>query len=197
MNTQENSEYSTQVELDMQRWLIRAVIGLNLCPFAKAVHSKRLVRYTVSLENEPEMVLLELEKELMTLATNSPDLIETSLLILPRAFQEFLEFNEFLKRVNKLVARMKLEGFIQVASFHPDFQFAGTEADDITNYSNRAPYPALHLLRETSINKAVESFPEARDIYGQNMVTLNKLGHVGWSRLKVGPSEGDCQKGNS
>jgi len=181
----------------MQRWLERAVIGLNLCPFAKAVHVKELIRYTVCLEGSPDLVLLELERELLRLADDSPDLVDTSLLILPEAFLHFMEFNDFLKRANKLLARMKLEGIIQLASFHPAFQFADTEPNDITNFSNRAPYPTLHLLREISIDRAVKAFPKAHDIFGQNMETLSRLGHAGWSQLDLGPCVGAVRESSS
>lgn len=194
MNTTVQSEYCTCIELDMQRWLERAVIGLNLCPFAKAVHVKKLIRYKVCVEVNPDLVLLALGNELLRLSSETPDLIETSLLILPKAFPHFLEFNDFFKKVNKLLKSMKLEGIIQVANFHPEFQFSGTEANDITNFTNRAPYPTLHLLRETSIDRAVEAFPKSQDIFGQNMETLIRLGHAGWSQLDVGASVGEIRE---
>jgi hypothetical protein len=187
VKTQDRKEYCAHVELDIQRWLERAVIGLNLCPFAKAVHVKGLIRYVVSLETSPVNVLNELESELMHLVATSPEHLDTSLLILPSCFQDFFEFTDFLRRVDKLLRRLALEGVLQVASFHPAFQFAGTEADDIGNYTNRAPYPALHLLRESSIDRAVEAFPNAEAIFEKNIETLKALGHSGWDKLDLGP----------
>jgi hypothetical protein len=187
VKTQDQEEYCAQVVLDMQRWLERAVIGLNLCPFAKAVHVKGLIRYVVCLETNPVNVLNELETELLQLAATSAKHLDTGLLILPNCFQDFFEFTSFLMRVDKLLSRLALEGVLQVASFHPDFQFAGTEAGDIGNYTNRAPYPALHLLRESSIDRAVKAFPNAEDIFEKNIETLKALGHSGWDKLDLGP----------
>jgi uncharacterized protein len=184
-------EYRASVERDMHMWLERAVIGLNLCPFAKAVHVKGLMRYVVSLESNPELVLDELEHELRELASALPEALETSLLVLPKCLQDFWEFNTFLKRVNRVVENTGLTGILQVASFHPDFQFADMQTGDITNYTNRAPYPTLHLLRESSIDRAIESYPNTETIFKQNMETLRALGHAGWINLDVGPHTGN------
>lgn len=164
-------------------WLDKAVIGLNLCPFAKAVQVKQQVRYVVSLAKTPETLLEDLERELELLAEANPEKIETTLLIHPLALNDFLDFNDFLDVADGMLEEMELDGILQVASFHPDYQFAGTEQDDIENYTNRSPYPTLHLLREESIDKAVEAFPEAEQIYEKNMETMRELGHEGWRRL--------------
>ena len=173
---------------DMNNWLERAVIGLNLCPFAKAVHVKGQVHYAVSAAASPQEVLDDLAAELDALLARDPTVRETTLLVVPCCLADFLAFNDLLVRANRLVRKRGLEGVIQLASFHPQYQFEGTEPDDITNFTNRAPYPTLHLLREASIARAVEAFPEAEAIYEANMVTLRRLGPDGWSALDVGPS---------
>jgi uncharacterized protein len=175
---------------DTQRWLERAVIGLNLCPFAKAVHVKGLIHYTVSEATTPAELLIDLKNELNSLANMDAAGVsiayDTTLLIAPNCLQDFLNFNDFLGKADKLLAKMKLEGAIQLANFHPHYQFAGTEPDDITNFTNRAPYPTLHLLRESSIDQAVEAFPEAEAIFEVNMQTMERLGLKGWDALQVG-----------
>jgi uncharacterized protein len=177
---------------DTQRWLERAVIGLNLCPFAKAVHVKGLVRYVVSEATTAAELLVDLKNELNSLANMDVASVsivyDTTLLIAPYCLQDFLDFNDFLGKADKLLAKMKLEGTLQLANFHPHYQFAGTEPDDITNFTNRAPYPTLHLLRESSIDQAVEAFPEAEAIFEVNMATMERLGLKGWDALEVGKS---------
>ena len=166
-----------------RNWLERAVIGLNLCPFAKAVHVKQQIRYVVSTAQTPDALLDELEHELKLLNEADPQRIDTTLLIVPQQFPEFLDFFFFLNEADALLRRMALEGEIQIASFHPEFEFAGNDADDIANYTNRSPYPTLHLLREASLDRAVAAFPDAADIYERNIETLEKLGHAGWEKL--------------
>jgi len=164
-------------------WLEKAVIGLNLCPFAKAVHVKQQIRYVVSDATTPEQLLEQLVAELEVLAEANPEAVETTLLIHPQVLGDFLDFNDFLDVADAIVEEMELDGELQVASFHPDYQFADSEPDDIENFSNRAPYPTLHLLREESIDRAVEAFPEAESIYEENMRTLERLGVEGWKKL--------------
>jgi hypothetical protein len=175
---------------DTQRWLERAVIGLNLCPFAKSVHVKGLIRYVVSDATTPAELLVDLKNELNLLSDKDLASVsiayDTALLIAPNCLQDFLDFNDFLAKADKLVAKMKLEGTLQLANFHPQYQFAGTEPDDITNFTNRAPYPTLHLLKESSIDQAVEAFPEAEAIFEANMATMERLGVEGWNALEVG-----------
>ena len=163
-----------------RHWLTRAVIGLNLCPFAKSVHVKNQIRYVISEATELEGVLTDLERELRTLAEADAAEIDTTLLILPHALTDFADFNDATWFAERLVQQLRLEGTLQVASFHPDYQFDGTAPDDIENYTNRAPYPTLHLLREASIERAVEAFPDAADMYERNQETLRKLGLDGW-----------------
>lgn len=178
-----STEPAGQVIDATRRWLERAVIGLNLCPFAKAVHVKQQIRYIVSRAQTPEALLDELEQELAFLDAADPALVDTTLLIVPGMFEQFLDFFFFLPETEALLKRTHLEGVIQIASFHPQFEFAGSDPDDIANYTNRSPYPSLHLLREASLDRAVAAFPDAADIYERNIETLEKLGHAGWDAL--------------
>ena len=164
-------------------WLEKAVIGLNLCPFAKAVYAKNQVRLVVSHARHADDLLEDLDRELNLLVATPADQIDTTLLIHPTLFDDFLDFNDFLEIAEGVVDEHGLEGIIQLASFHPQFQFDGTEPDDISNYTNRAPFAILHLLRESSVEKAVEVFPEAEAIFEQNIATLEKLGASGWKKL--------------
>lgn len=172
-----------QVVADTVQWLERAVIGLNLCPFAKGVHAKGQIHYVVNRGQTDGDLLDVLEAELLALAAADPSARDTTLLMAPDMLAEFLVFNDFLDRADKLLRKLDLEGVLQIASFHPQFQFADTEADDISNFTNRAPYPTLHLLREESIDRAVEAFPQAEQIFEKNMQTLNTLGATGWNAL--------------
>jgi hypothetical protein len=164
-------------------WLERAVIGLNLCPFAKAVHVGNQIRYAVSDAQSPEALLADLARELQTLAAADPAEVETTLLIHPRALVEFLDYNDFLDIADAAVEELGLTGTIQVASFHPHYRFADTEPGAIENYSNRSPYPMLHLLREVSVERAVAAFPDIGRIPDRNIETLRRIGHDGWRRL--------------
>lgn len=171
---------------DMVRWLERAVIGLNLCPFAKGVHTKGQIHYAVSAATDGRELLQDLQRELEALAEASPEKRDTTLLIAPRCMEDFLDFNDFLELADEMLDVLDLGGILQIASFHPQFQFDGTEVDDITNATNRAPYPTLHLIREESLDAAVEAFPEAEMIYERNMEVLRELGAAGWQALDVG-----------
>lgn len=173
------------------RWLERAVIGLNLCPFAKGVHTKGQVHCAVALTTNPDEVLDLLREEMAALVATAEQERDTTLLILGNCLHDFLDFNDFLGRAEALLEEMELDGTLQIASFHPQFQFAGTDADDVTNCTNRSPYPTLHLLRESSIDRAVEVFPEAETIFERNMEVLETLGAQGWAQLKVGASSGN------
>lgn len=166
-----------------RQWLERAVIGLNLCPFAKAVHVKQQIRYVVSAAQTPDALLAELERELAFLRDADPAQVDTTLLMVPQQFDAFLDFFFFLGEAEALLKRMQLSGVLQIASFHPQFEFAGNDPDDIANHTNRSPYPTLHLLREASLDRAVAAFPDAADIYERNIETLEKLGHAGWDTL--------------
>lgn len=168
---------------DTQAWLHKAVIGLNLCPFAKAVQVKNQIRYVVSGATSAEALLQDLLQELAFLRDADPATVETTLLIHPGVLADFLDYNDFLDVADAAVEELELDGDIQVASFHPGYQFDGTGPDDIENYSNRSPYPTLHLLRESSIDQAVQAFPDAANIYEANIETLQKLGLEGWKKL--------------
>jgi len=166
-----------------QIWLERAVIGLNLCPFAKQVNVKNQIRYVISGAHTPETLLTDLGAELQTLRSADPAAIDTTLLIHPQVLGNFLDYNDFLVQAEAVVDTLGMADEIQVASFHPQYQFAGTGPDDIENYTNRSPYPTLHLLREASITRAVAAFPDPALIYRKNIETLRRLGHSGWQRL--------------
>lgn len=178
-------------------WIEKAVIGLNLCPFAKSVYVKNQVRIVVSDARHIDGFLEDLDRELDHLAEVDPEVTDTTLLIHPTLFPDFLDFNDVHQIADEAVAEHDLEGVIQIASFHPQYQFEGTEPDDITNYTNRAPYPTLHLIREASLDKAVEAFPEAETIYERNMETLRKLGLAGWLALGLHTPEATRNAGQT
>ncbi|HEY0490219.1 MAG TPA: DUF1415 domain-containing protein [Telluria sp.] len=166
-----------------RRWLERAVIGLNLCPFAKAVTVKQQVRFVLSEATTPDALLEELGAELMRLQQADPEELDTTLIIHPQVLGDFLDYNDFLELADALVAELDLEGELQVASFHPEYQFAGTDPDDVGNCTNRSPYPTLHLLREASVERAVAAYPDPDVIVDRNIETLQKLGIEGWRKL--------------
>jgi hypothetical protein len=165
------------------RWLEQAVIGLNLCPFAKAVQVKGLVRLSISQANDPDSILAALETELQHLASTAATVTDTTLLVLPRAFPDFLDFHLFQGEVAALLRRLDFGGIFQVAPFHPRWEFAGSAPDDVENCVGRAPYPVLHVLREASVDRAVAAFPEAARIYEANRIRLRALGWEGWNAL--------------
>jgi hypothetical protein len=166
-----------------RRWLERAVIGLNLCPFAKAVHAKGQVRWVLCDATESAQLLEVLGEELTRLRDTDPAEIDTTLIVHPNVLQDFLDYNDFLGDADALVEALDLEGVLQVASFHPQYQFADSGPDDIENYTNRAPFPTLHLLREDSVSRAVAAYPDPDVIVERNVDTLRKLGHAGWRKL--------------
>lgn len=168
-----------------KQWLEKAVIGLNLCPFAKAPHVKNLVRIVVSEARHLDGFLEDLDRELQLLGNTPASELETTLLVHPTLFPDFETFNQMLEIADDAVVENELEGIVQIAPFHPDFQFEGTEADDISNYTNRSPYPTLHLIREDSIAKAAEVFPDASAIFDRNIALLEKMGHEGWNKLDI------------
>lgn len=170
---------------DTVRWLERAVIGLNLCPFAKSVHVRKQIHYSVASSGRSDAVLALLRAELRELHLIDAAVRDTTLIILPQGFDDFLVFNEFLDDAEAVLDELGLTGVVQIASFHPHYQFAGTQPDDVTNCTNRSPYPMLHLLREASIDRAVDAFPDAESIYERNMERLESLGWAGWLALGV------------
>ena len=179
------------IEAGVRLWLERAVIGLNLCPFAKAVYVKQQVRIVISDASTERALLEELGEELALLRDTPADEIDTTLLVHPQVLGDFLDYNDFLGDADALVEAMDLDGVLQVASFHPQYQFAGTEPGDVENLTNRAPYPILHLLREASIDRAVAAYPDPDAIIERNIATVRELGFAGWDKLLKSPPLGD------
>ena len=186
--SEQQTTFSVEVIAAMRHWVERAVIGLNLCPFARAVQVKGQVRYIVSDARTPDALLADLKTELQFLHTTPAEQTDNTLLIHPQVLAEFADFKTFLPRADAALRRAGLVGEIQIASFHPQYQFAGSEPDEITNFTNRAPYPTLHLLREASIERALTAFPDTGAIYERNIETLKKLGHTGWEGLQIRPA---------
>ena len=168
---------------ETRRWLEQIVIGLNLCPFAKAVHVKDQVRFVLSDATTVEALVEELAEELVLLRDTPAEQIDTTLIVHPDVLTDFLDYNDFLDNADAAIEALDLQGILQVASFHPQYQFAGVAPDDVSNYTNRAPYPTLHLLREDSVERAVAAFPDPDVIVERNIETLDKLGIEGWTRL--------------
>jgi hypothetical protein len=164
-------------------WLERVVIGLDLCPFAKAVQARGQVRFAVSDASHIDALCDALESELRLLAAADPDKIETTLLIVPAMLADFLDYNDFLDIAERILEELELDGELQIASFHPGYRFEGTAEDDIENCTNRSPYPTLHLLREASVERAIAAHPDAAGIYERNIETLKRLGMAGWQAL--------------
>lgn len=171
---------------ETRRWVERAVIGLNLCPFAKAVYVKDQVRFVLSDASTPEALLEQLAEELVLLRDTPAEQVDTTLIVHPDVLQDFLDYNDFLENADAAVEALDLQGILQVASFHPDYQFAGTAPDDAANCTNRAPYPTLHLLREDSVERAVAAFPDPDVIVERNIQTLERIGRDGYGKLLSG-----------
>ncbi len=166
-------------------WVERAVIGLELCPFARAVQAKGQVRYLLCPARDTDALLAVLCNEMQSLAAADPALTDTTLLIHPHVLTAFADFNDFLGVADLALVQLGLEGVLQVASFHPDYRFADTPTDDLGNATNRSPYPTLHLLREASVERALKAFPDAEAIYGHNIRRLQQLGAAGWAELQA------------
>jgi hypothetical protein len=171
------------VILRTKEWLEKAVIGLNLCPFAKAAYVKNQIRFKVSEALNEEDLLKDLLAEMKFLNESRASVTDTTVLIHPEVLKDFSDYNRFLEVADNALVELNLEGILQVASFHPEYQFEGTKKDDISNYTNRSPYPILHLLREESVSKAIDSHPNAESIPDKNIETMNKLGITGWKKL--------------
>ena len=184
-------EHNVQTEAAIaatRDWLEKAVIGLGLCPFAKAVHAKGQIRYVVSTAQSPEALAEDLMAEMRALEAADPATVDTTLLIHPGVLSDFEDYNDFLDIADALLDELELAGVIQVASFHPQYRFDGTMKDAIENYTNRSPYPMLHLLREDSVEKAVTTYPDVADIPEKNIETMNRLGFDGWRDLMAAPA---------
>lgn len=188
MNTespQREAERDTFAITRTRAWVEQAVIGLELCPFAKAVQVRDQIRYVASDATDADSLLQALSDELHLLAATDPTRLETTLLIHPGALLDFLDFNDFLEVADATVEALGYAGVLQVASFHPHYQFDGTDVDDVTNATNRSPYPTLHLLREASIDRAVQAYGDTGQIYRNNIRTLQALGSEGWAQLQA------------
>ncbi len=172
-----------KVEQDTRRWLERAVIGLNLCPFAKAVYVRNQVRIVVSDASDVDDLREELGEEMLRLRDTPPEQVDTTLLVHPGVLEDFLDYNDFLDEADALLEALELDGILQVASFHPQYRFADTDEGDPGNNTNRSPYPVLHLLREDSIDRAVEAYPTPDSIIERNIRTMEELGNEGWRKL--------------
>lgn len=170
---------------ETRAWVDRAVIGLNLCPFAKAVQAREQIRYVVCEAPDTQGLFATLREEMDYLVATDPTLVDTTLIIHPLVLGDFLDFNDFLGAAEELLEELGYDGTLQVASFHPRFRFAGTHADELGNATNRSPYPTLHLLRESSVDRAVAAFPDAQSIYEKNIRTLEALGREGFAMLQA------------
>jgi hypothetical protein len=178
--TEESTE---RVIAATRNWLAKAVIGLRLCPFAAVPFVREQIRYRVSEQQSVDGLAQELAQELLDLHAADPEICETSLLIHPYVLNDFGDYNQFLEQADAALAALDLRGELQIASFHPDYQFAGSAPNDVQNYSNRSPYPMLHLLREASVSRAVATYSGVREIGERNMATLRDLGVAGWREL--------------
>ncbi len=174
-----------QAIAETRAWVDRAVIGLNLCPFARAVQARDQIRYVVSEATAVDALLAELRGEMDRLVATDAAEVDTTLLIHPQVLNDFPDYNDFLGVADELLEQLGYDGVLQVASFHPQFQFAGTDVNDVTNATNRSPYPTLHLLREDSVDRAVAAFPLAEMIYEKNIRTLQTLGAEGFTALQA------------
>jgi hypothetical protein len=165
-------------------WVEHVVIGLNLCPFAKPVHTKGQIHYSVSHARDQNSLAADLRLSMQNLIATTPDKIDTYLLIHPWVLTDFIDYNNFLDIADEILDELDLIGVLQIASFHPNYQFAGTTADDVTNCTNRSPFPVLHLLREESLDKATTALPDPDVIVNRNLETMTSLGHEGWNKLQ-------------
>ena len=160
----------------VQRWLEQGVIGLNLCPFARAVHVKGQIRWVVlSGVSDPEDLRQHVRAELQHLAGTQASQIDTTLIILPDALADFVDFGLFVEGLNPLLKREGLKGVLQIASFHPQFEFAGEDPASVSHYTNRSPYPVIHLLREASMSAAIEKFGDTDRIWQSNIDRLASM----------------------
>ena len=164
-------------------WLEYAVIGLNFCPFAKAVHVKKKIGWIVSVAADADTLLEDLRVALLELSGAPMETLETTLLIHPYVLSDFADYNDFLALADALIVELALEGVLQIASFHPNYCFADARPEDLSNVTNRSPYPMLHLLREDSISNAVQIYADADSIVARNQATLARLGWQEWQTL--------------
>ena len=170
---QELASIDTTVNIT-RRWINSFIVDLNLCPFARREVMRNSMRFTVFEDSDPENILHALSEEI-TLLHNSPE-IETSFLILPAGMPDFRDFNDFINAAESLTEALGWEGRYQLVGFHPQYQFANTEPDDAENYTNRSPFPMLHILRESSVSDAVATTHDTALIPQRNIATLGDMG---------------------
>lgn len=168
-----------------REWVEQAVIGLNLCPFANSVFRKNQIAFQVSHAQTTDALWQDLLAASETMLSTPADQMDTLLLIHPWALGDFFEFNDFVGDVEALFDANGLSGVLQVASFHPDYQFADATANDPTNHTNHSPFPTLHLLREASLDKAIDSVQNTESIVDNNLETMRRLGHAGWDEIQA------------
>ena len=185
MQTGSKRPDAATVIAETRAWVERAVIGLNLCPFAKAAQARGRTRLVCTEAGDAEALLGAFCAEVRALAAADPAAVETTLLVHPRVLQDFDDYNDFLDLADTALEALGCAGVLQVASFHPHYRFAGTTADDIANATNRSPYPTLQLLREDSVAAAAVVFPDSATIYEANIAALQTLGPVGWAKLQA------------
>jgi uncharacterized protein len=176
-------ESTAHVIASTRQWVEKAVIGLKLCPFAATPYATNRVRFCVSEARTQALLRQDLQRELLGLEKADPLECETTLLIHPWVLQDFFDYNEFLGECEDVLVECALADELQIASFHPQYQFAGIDADDLGNYTNRSPYPMLHVLRESSVTRAVDGFAGVHQIGSNNIETLRQLGHERWKQL--------------
>lgn len=184
MNDVEKNRYIHQT----RQWLEQIVVGLNLCPFARKPLNAGQVHFAVSDSSNVETLLVDLYDELERLDHTPAEQIDTTLLIIPDQLDDFFDYNDTLDLADALLEQQGWEGTYQIASFHPAYQFADTAADDRENFTNRAPYPILHILREASLDRGLASYPDPEQIPERNIATLNGLSDVQWRSLFGTPS---------
>ena len=174
---------STKHYIDLTKnWLEKLVIGLNLCPFAKLPFNQNRIRYVVE-SGDKEALMQTFLSELALLTEKTDKEVETTLIIHPNVLTDFYDYLDFVAEADEQIDDSGLRGTIQVASFHPDYQFAGTNPEDVENYTNRSPFPMLHLIREDSIEKALEHYPDPEMIPERNIETMKRLGLEGVQQI--------------
>jgi uncharacterized protein len=174
-------------ELEATRlWVERFVIGLNLCPFAGPVAAGGRIRYVQSAAKDIDVLYQDLLEELSFFIESDPQVIETSVLVHPYVLQDFDSYLDFLEIVEEALEEAELDGIVQVASFHPDYQFDGVNSDDVSNYTNRSPYAMLHILREDTLSAAIEQYPDPEGIPDRNIAKMRELGLEKILAIQVG-----------
>ena len=176
-----------------RHWLEHTVIGLNLCPFANSVFRKNQIDYRISRAGDTDQLVQDLLLTAESLLNVPAEQTDTALLIHPWVLTDFLEYNDFLGVAEAVFDAAGLSGVLQIASFHPDYRFADEEPDDITHFTNRSPYPMLHLLREASLDQAIAAYRETEDIVTHNLATLRRIGFAGWVERQPPADDGSDQ----